>query len=89
MAIKPFKRKAPNYFSGFTKLKAATLDSQFNEIATYINKEIVPTLNTLTSAKIPGSINPLMLINSYKTLVIIQLDGQQLIMIHFLITPCL
>lgn len=58
MAIKPFKRKAPNYFSGFTKLKAATLDSQFNEIATYINKEIVPTLNTLTSAKIPGSINP-------------------------------
>ena len=58
MVIKPFKRKAPNYFSGFTKLKAATLDSQFNEIATYINKEIVPTLNTLTSAKIPGSINP-------------------------------
>ena len=58
MAIKPFKRKSSNYFSGFSKLKAAVIDGQFNEIATYINKEIVPTLNTLMSAKIPGSINP-------------------------------
>lgn len=57
MAIKEFKR-VDNYFSGFKKLKAAGVDKQFNEIVAYLNKEVIPTLNTLTAAKIPGSINP-------------------------------
>ncbi len=57
MAIKEFKR-VDNYFSGFTKLQAAGVDRQFNDIVSYLNKEVIPTLNTLASAKIPGSINP-------------------------------
>lgn len=57
MAIKEFKRRN-SYFSGFKKLRAAGVDEQFNEIVAYLNKEVIPTLNTLTAAKIPGSINP-------------------------------
>lgn len=57
MPIKPFKR-IKNYFSGFNTIQAAEIDKQFNEIARYLNKEIVPSLNILIDSKIPGSENP-------------------------------
>jgi hypothetical protein len=57
MAIKPFKR-VENYFSGFQKIKADSIDLQFNIISDYLNKQILPTLQTLSNDKIPGSTNP-------------------------------
>jgi hypothetical protein len=57
MAIKPFKR-VENYFSGFKKIKADSIDLQFNIISDYLNKQILPILSILSADKIPGSINP-------------------------------
>jgi len=57
MAIKAFKR-VPNYFAGFSKLRADSLDSQFNMISSYLNDEVVTVLNKLSSDKIVGSTNP-------------------------------
>jgi hypothetical protein len=57
MAIKPLKR-VENYFSGFKKIKADSIDLQFNIISDYLNKQILPILKTLSTDKIPGSINP-------------------------------
>lgn len=57
MAIKPFKR-IDNYFAAFSKVRADTIDAQFNKVCDYLNSEILPQLITLNSAKIPGSKNP-------------------------------
>lgn len=57
MAIKHFKR-VENYFSGFKKIKAEAIDSQFNIISDYLNKQILPILKDLSSDRIPGSVNP-------------------------------
>ena len=57
MAIKPLKR-VENYFSGFKKIKADSIDLQFNIISDYLNKQMLPILKTLSTDKIPGSINP-------------------------------
>ena len=57
MPLKPYSR-IENYFQKLDKIKSIAIDRQFNGIVSYLNKEVIPTLNTLTSAKIPGSINP-------------------------------
>lgn len=57
MQIKTFKR-IDNYFSGFDLIKADSLDSQFDNIGSYLNKEVLPNLNTLLQGKVKGSTNP-------------------------------
>lgn len=57
MAIKELKR-IENYFTGFKKARADSIDSQFNMIVKYLNNEIVTTLKRLSNDKIPGSVVP-------------------------------
>ena len=57
MAIKPFKR-VENYFSGFKKIKADSIDLQFNIISDYLNKDIKPLIDILIAGRVIGSNNP-------------------------------
>lgn len=57
MAINPFKR-ITNYFIDSSKIKANSIDLQFNMIANYLNNTILPILNSLNEGRIIGSQNP-------------------------------
>lgn len=57
MPINPFKRVL-NYFSTINTIQANAIDSQFNLLSNYVNKNVKPILDQLSSDTVPGSLNP-------------------------------
>jgi hypothetical protein len=56
MTINPFKRVL-NYFSTTNTIQANAIDSQFNLLSDYVNKNVKPILDQLSSDTVPGSRN--------------------------------